>query len=148
MISKIVGVDTDVLVNWLMVGAPHHSASSRLLEHEVRNNGNQLGVTVQTLLELQHICTDARRFENPLSMAQALEWSRSIWDAKEVTRLLPTQDVLHRSIDLMTRFRLGRKRFLDTALAATMEAAGVKKLATLNKKDFEVFPFLELIVPS
>ena len=65
-----------------------------------------------------------------------------------MTRLLPTQDVLHRSIDLMTRFRLGRKRFLDTALAATMEAAGVKKLATLNKKDFEVFPFLELIVPS
>ena len=131
-----------------MVGAPHHSASSRLLEHEVRNNGNQLGVTVQTLLELQHICTDASRFENPLSMAQALEWSRSIWDAKEVTRLLPTQDVLHRSIDLLTRFRLGRKRILDTALAATMEAAGIKKLATLNKKDFEVFPFLELIVPS
>ena len=48
----------------------------------------------------------------------------------------------------MTRFRLGRKRILDTALAATMEAAGIKKLATLNKKDFEVFPFLELIVPS
>ena len=50
--------------------------------------------------------------------------------------------------DLLTRFRLGRKRILDTALAATMEAAGIKKLATLNKKDFEVFPFLELIVPS
>lgn len=30
---------------------------------------------------------------------------------------------------------------LDTALAATLEEAGVRRLATFNRRDFEVFAF-------
>jgi hypothetical protein len=78
-------------------------------------------------------------------MEQALEWSQSIWDGKEVARLLPGPLVLTRTVELMRRYRLGRKRILDTALAATLEVAGVKKLATMNGKDFGLFPFLELV---
>jgi hypothetical protein len=48
----------------------------------------------------------------------------------------------------MERFRLGRKRILDTALAATVEMAGVSRLATLNARDFALFPFLELVDPT
>lgn len=41
----------------------------------------------------------------------------------------------------------GRKRILDTALAATLEAAGVSRLATLNGRDSQVFGFLEIVDP-
>jgi predicted nucleic acid-binding protein len=141
----ILAVDTDVLVNWVMSGAPSHRAVRELLEDEVRGRGQRLGVTLQVLLEFLHITTDPRRFETPLSMEQALEWSQSIWDGKEVARLLPGPLVLTRTLELMRSYRLGRKRILDTALAATLEVAGVKKLATMNGKDFGLFPFLELV---
>jgi predicted nucleic acid-binding protein len=144
----ILGVDTDILVNWVMAGAPHHRASRELFEREVRGRGQRLGVTLQVLLEFQHITTDPRRFETPLSMEQSLDWSQSIWDGKEVARVLPPPSVLPRTIELTRRYRLGRKRILDTALAATIEASGVKRFATLNRQDFEIFPFLELVSPE
>ena len=36
---------------------------------------------------------------------------------------------------------------LDLALAATLECAGVSRLATFNGRDFAVFDFLEVIEP-
>ncbi len=143
----ILGIDTDVLINWVMEGTAHHLATRRLLAREVEQN-RRWGVTPQVLYEFIHICTDPRRFENPLSMEQAISWSRAIWDDKDVVRLLPSATVLHRVLELMKASRLGRKRILDTALAATLESAGVKKVATLNAKDFDVFPFLETVVPE
>jgi len=56
--------------------------------------------------------------------------------------------VLPRVVELMKRYSLGRKRILDTALAATLECAGVGGLATLNRRDFAIFPFLELVSPG
>jgi hypothetical protein len=56
--------------------------------------------------------------------------------------------VLARVVDLMKRYSLGRKRILDTALAATLECSGVGRLATLNLRDFKIFPFLELVSPG
>jgi predicted nucleic acid-binding protein len=48
----------------------------------------------------------------------------------------------------MQRHFLGRKRILDTALAATLEAARIRRLATFNGRDFEVFGFLEVVEPG
>lgn len=42
----------------------------------------------------------------------------------------------------------GRKRVLDTVLAATLESAGVSRLATFNVDDFSVFGFLEVVSPA
>ena len=38
-----------------------------------------------------------------------------------------------------------RKRVLDTALAATLESAGIRRLATFNGADYAAFPFLEVV---
>ena len=144
----ILCVDTDVLVHWVMDGASRHEPCRRFLDREIRENGNQLGIAPQVLHEFIHISTDPRRLENPLSMDQAITWSRSLWDGKDVVRLLPSAAVFHRTLELLKSLRLGRKRILDTALAATLEAADVKKLATLNARDFEVFSFVETVVPA
>ena len=45
----------------------------------------------------------------------------------------------------MKKHKLGRKRVLDTALAATLVAAGVEHLITGNAADYSVFRDLQLI---
>lgn len=144
----ILALDTDVLVHWTMQGAPRHAAVTRLLKRHLRQRGHTIALTPQTLHELIHVSTDPRRFEQPMSMKEALERARALWDAEEVVRILPAPTVLHRTLELLTRFHLGRKRILDTVLAATLEAADVHHLATLNADDFAVFPFLEVVTPS
>jgi len=141
----ILGVDTDVLVAWAMEGSPRHEVVRQLIEREVRDDGLLLGVTPQVVHEFLHVVTDPRRFENPLSMPSALRIARALWESEEVVQILPDPEVLLRTLELMNRLQLGRKRILDTALAATLESAGVLKLATLNPRDFGIFPFLEIV---
>jgi predicted nucleic acid-binding protein len=141
----ILGLDTDVLVSWAMAGAPHHRAARALLGSEVTERQGQLGVTPQVLFEFVHVSTDSRRFEHPLPMGRAVELALALWEADETLRVVPEAAVLPRAFALMSRLQLGRKRILDTVLAATLEAAGIRRLATLNPRDFAVFPFLEIV---
>jgi predicted nucleic acid-binding protein len=134
-------------VFWVMAGAPRHRAARQLLEAEVREHGSSLAIAPQVLHEFLHVSTDPRRFEKPLSMQAGLRWSRDLWNASEVVRILPAPGVLERTLELLERLRLGRKRILDTALAATLELAGVRRLATFNPGDFRPFAFLELVAP-
>lgn len=141
----ILAVDTDVLVAWAMAGSPRHNTARQLLEDEVRSRGGSLALTPQVVHEFLHITTDPRRFENPLPMAEALRVAHQLWNAGDVIRLNSAPEVLPRTLELMERLRLGRKRILDTALAATLEAAGVHRLATFNPADFAIFGFLDLL---
>jgi hypothetical protein len=80
-------------------------------------------------------------------MQDALRLSLELWTGKEVEHLLPTAQGHDRLCELMDRLQLGRRRILDTALAVTLEAAGVRRLATFNGRDFEIFTFLEVVDP-
>lgn len=144
----ILALDTDVLVSWAMEGAPKHRIVRRFIEEEVRDRGGQLGLVPQVLLEFLHVCTDPKRFEQPLSMDQGVQVVRELWDSKEVSRVAQAPIIIHRTLELLTQLGLGRKRLLDTALAATLEAAGIRRFATLNARDYRVFPFLELVTPA
>jgi len=44
-------------------------------------------------------------------------------------------------LDWMQRHQLGRKRILDTQLAAILWTAGVRRLLTANPADFHLFGF-------
>jgi predicted nucleic acid-binding protein len=143
----ILGLDTDVVVHWAMEGAPHHRAVRGFVELQVSKHQHQLGLTPQVLHELLHVCTDPRRFDRPLPMAEAIDLVRALWDGEETVRIVPAPAVLHRTLELLTTLRLGRKRILDTALAATLEAAGVRRLVTLNGSDFRIFSFLAVVDP-
>ncbi len=143
----IAGIDTDVLIHWMMEGTPHHSLVRQYIEREIKGQNFKIGLTQQTLLEFIHIATDPKRFKNPLSMNKAISVCRDLWEGKEVFRLSPGPEVLLRSLELLTSLKLGRKRILDTSLAATLEAAQVKRLVTLNAGDFKIFSFLEVVSP-
>ncbi|HSS51492.1 MAG TPA: PIN domain-containing protein, partial [Thermoanaerobaculia bacterium] len=86
----ILGVDTDVLVSWIMAGSPRHAAVRQFVEREVREEGGFLGITPQVLHEFLHVVTDPRRFENPLLMPLALRVAQVLWDAEQTVQILPT----------------------------------------------------------
>jgi hypothetical protein len=56
-----------------------------------------------------------------------------------VDQVLPTDVAIALFHTWMRRHQLGRKRVLDTLLAATYRAAEVTSLLTLNATDFTVF---------
>lgn len=142
---KVLALDTDVLVGWLHEESEHHEASRRLVERELADGETRLGLTAQVLFELVHVITDARRFESPLSVDDATGLVGDLWQSPDVDRVPAPPRVLPRTLELLREHRLGRKRILDTALAATLETAGIRRLATWNPRDYHVFGFLETV---
>jgi len=62
-------------------------------------------------------------------------------------QLLPQSGTGARTIDLLKRCRLRRKRLLDSHFAATLLDNGIKALVVCDAKDFWVFRELRLINP-
>ena len=144
----ILALDTDVIVGWMAPESPGHDRASSLVSRHLRQSGGaSLGLTEQVLHEFLHIVTDSRRFERPVEMARAVTLARQLWDSRDAVRIRPGPGTFHRTLELLERHRLGRKRILDTAFAATLESAGVKSLATFNGRDFALFEFLEVVEP-
>ena len=97
----------------------------------------------QVLSEFVHIVTDPRRFANPLPMERALDQAAFWWNAAEVQHAFPTPESTRTFLAWMRTHRLGRKRLLDTQLAATLYAHGVRRIATANRGDFAIFGVFE-----
>ena len=132
------GADTSFLVAVEIVEHAHHADAMRLLG-ELLARGDRVAIAPQVLAEFVHVVTDARRFQQPFSMETALDKSKRWWNAVETDQVLPTDVAVARFHDWMRRHQIGRKRVLDTLLAATYRAAGVTSLLTLNSEDFAVF---------
>ena len=137
----MIGLDTTFLVQLELVELPAHHAARQLLVREVIEAQVPLALAPQTLSEFIHIVTDPRRFQNPLNTGQAMAQARFWWNAAEVRHVFPTDESTRLFLDWMQRHQLGRKRILDTQLAATMWAAGVRHLLTSNPADFQIFGF-------
>lgn len=141
-------LDTNVLIPWLVSSAPGHAEVRTLVESELAQHGGRVALAPQVCWEFLHVVTDERRFERPCTMDQATALLRALWNARETQRLPPSGEVVPRVLELLTEHRLGRKRILDTALAATLEAAGIRRLATYNVRDYACFSFLDPVRPG
>lgn len=139
-------LDTDVLIHWAIEGCEHHAPVRRWLDAELEQ-GRRIAIAPQVLFEFLHVVTDGRRFAHPAPIERARDLARAIWSAPE-TRRLELAASPDRVCQLLERHALGRKRILDTALAATLEQAGIARLATFNARDFRIFAFLELVDPA
>ncbi len=132
------GADTSFLVAVEIVEHASHVDALRVLG-ELLARGDRVAIAPQVLAEFVHVVTDARRFQTPFSMETALDKSERWWNAAETEQVSPTDLSIARFHDWMRSHHLGRKRVLDTLLAATYHAAGVTSLLTLNTDDFAVF---------
>lgn len=141
------GVDTTFLVELEVAGHPHHQAARDRLTG-LLSLGDSLAIAPQVLAEFVHVVTDPKRFSEPLTMDQALARSRTWWDAQEVVRTFPSDDSCRLFLQWMVEYRLGRKRLLDTLLAATYFSQGVRSILSTNARDYSVFGCFEVITPA
>ena len=138
------GIDTDYLVALEIRDHIHHEAADLLLG-QLLDSGHDVAVAPQTLAEFIHVVTDPRRMRDPLEMGEAIQRAESWWEAKEVVRLFPNDRSVGDWLVWLNRHRLGRRRLLDTLLAATLSSYGIKKLITNNASDYEVLDAFEII---
>jgi len=134
----MIALDTNILIAHAIPDHPCHGAVRARIEQFV-SAGHELALTSGILSEFIHVVTDSRRFEIPLSIGEALGWAEFWSDAEEAV-LLTTDISAHRQwLRWLEEYQLGRKRLLDTLIAATWQAAGVREIFTLNPRDFEIF---------
>jgi predicted nucleic acid-binding protein len=134
----MIGLDTNILVAHAI---PDHPAHRQVHEQLGRflSAGRLLALTSGVVAEFLHIVTDPKRFETPLTMPEALQWA-TFWSQAEEVAVLATDMTAHwQWLDWIGHHQLGRKRLLDTILAATWHAAGVREIFTLNPQDFTIF---------
>ena len=141
----MIGADTTFLVQLELAELAAHSSAQRLLVEEILEPRIPLALIPETLAEFIHVVTDPRRFQKPLTPYEAVAKARFWWNAAEVQHLYPSEQSTLLFLDWMQRYQLGRKRILDTQLAATFWAAGVRQVLTSNPSDFEIFGFNTLV---
>ena len=140
----MIGVDTSWLVDLEVPDSPRHEGAVKLFE-QWKQKHSSLVIFYLSFLEFQHLITDNRRFNKPLTMEQALERSWYWIDQDRIKVVYPTETTFKRAQLWMAMYRLGRKRIYDTQLAAAFAEAGVTEIYTANPSDFEIFDAFDLI---
>ncbi len=140
------GLDTTFLVQVEVKEHPGHAAALVLL-HKMLKDGEPLALAPQVLTEFVHVITDPKRFECPLTVSEALVRAEHWWQGEEVLQVMPTEQSTSLFLRWVAQYRLGRKRLLDTQLAATYHCAGVRQLVTTNARDYSVFGCFSIVQP-
>src|SRR5438046_5632820 len=110
--------------------------------------GDLIAIAPQVLAEFIHIVTDPRRFLQPLDMTTARQLAEQWWTAREVVRVFPDDAATRQFLAWLHQFSLGRKRLLDTLLAATYRQAGIQSVLTTNPRDFAIFGVFLCTTPA
>lgn len=140
----MIGVDTSFLVALSVREHPSHEKATRLFEKEMKGGHGTMALAAQVLAEFCHVITDRRRFERPLEMSEALDMCEQWWNAQECMTVPVEDEAGALFFTWMVDFKLGRKRLLDTLLAATYYSAGIVRLASTDWRDFATYGVFEL----
>jgi predicted nucleic acid-binding protein len=140
------GLDCNILVQ--LAFADHAANAKTLAAVQAETvQGRKLVIPSLVLTEFLHVATDPRRFAPPLTMNDAIEWVHELLANPVVVLLEPTSTSMDQTLRWMKQFGLGRKRILDTHLAAILHTNGVRRLLTMNSSDFSLFGVLETVTP-
>ncbi|HSY20319.1 MAG TPA: PIN domain-containing protein [Candidatus Acidoferrales bacterium] len=140
------GLDCNILVQLALADHPANAATVAAIQAEAQR-GDRLVFPTLVINEFLHVITDPRRFSPPLTMNEALDWMENFLSNPSVSMIEPAAESSRQTLLWMRQFNLGRKRILDTNLAAIFHAAGVRRLMTSNPADFAVFGVFEVITP-
>lgn len=141
------GLDTSFLVAAEVSEHADHSAARGTLARLIAA-GDQVALAPQTLAEFIHVVTDARRFASPLDVGAAIQLAERWWTARDVVRVFANEVATNQFLNWLRQHSLGRKRLLDSLLAATYSQAGIRSLLTTNPADFRVFNIFAIITPT
>jgi predicted nucleic acid-binding protein len=141
------GLDTGFLVAAEVSEHADH-AGARLTLSELSKAGDRFALAPQVLAEFLHVVTDPNRFAHPLAMPEARRLAEQWWTARDMERVVADDAAARLFLTWIGQFGLGRKRLLDTMLAATYRMAGIDSLLTTNAGDFTVFGGFRCILPG
>ncbi|MEM1543030.1 MAG: PIN domain-containing protein [Ignisphaera sp.] len=144
--NTIALLDTNVLVYAADEASPFHRRS-RDLRNRGLNGQISLCICPQVLIEFFAIITDPRRVENPREPKEAIEEMEKYLLSKNIIKIHPKEDTLHRTIYLLKKYNLKRQRVFDAQLVATMLSNSVKRIYTFNQEDFSKFEEIEVFTP-
>ncbi len=139
------GVDTTWLIDLEITDSPRHEGALQLFEKWRSQKNSMLAIYYQSFLEFQHVVTDSKRFNSPLTMEQALERCWFWIDQERIKIIYPGETSLKRSQLWMSMYKLGRKRIQDTLMAAAFLESCVTQIFTANPADFEIFEAFDLV---
>jgi predicted nucleic acid-binding protein len=140
------GLDTGFLVAAELAEHADHVAARATLANLIAA-GDLIAIAPQVVAEFLHVATDSRRLAQPLDMTTANQVAHRWWTATEVIQVFPDNAVTQQFLAWLKQFSLGRKRLLDTLLAATFQQAGIQSVLTTNPGDFSVFGVFTCITP-
>jgi predicted nucleic acid-binding protein len=141
------GLDTGFLVAAEVAEHPDHAGARRTML-TLHAAGDQVAIAPQVLAEFLHVATDSRRFAQPLDMNTATRIADQWWTAADVVQVFPNALSVNQFLIWLRQLSLGRKRLLDTLLAATYLQAGIRSLLTANATDFGVFGTFTCVTPG
>lgn len=141
----MIGIDTTFLIDLEIIDSPRHEGAVKFFNKWLKEKHSVLAIYNQSFLEFQHVITDSRRFNIPLTMEQAIERTWFWIDQERIKIIYPTESTLKRALLWSNMYKLGRKRIQDTHMAAAFAEAGVSELWTANPSDFEIFETFDIV---
>ena len=113
----MIGLDCNILVQLAFADHPANNKIIAKVQAET-SKGTKLVFSSLVINEFLHVATDRRRFAPPLTMTEALDWIDDFLANPIVELLEPTKASTEQTLRWLRQFNLGRKRILDTHLAA------------------------------
>ena len=141
------GLDTGFLIAAEVMEHSEHTAARQTVARLIAGS-DLIAIAPQVLAEFIHIATDPRRFAQPLDIDTARQIAEQWWTAIDTVQVFPDAGAVHQFLAWLQQFALGRKRLLDTLLAATYRQAGIQSVLTTNETDFMVFGAFTCIAPT
>ena len=140
----MIGIDTCFLIDLYWENSPRNKNARALFSKIANNESVKVAVYYNCFNEFLHVITDSKRFENPLSVSEAISVIDYWCDIDRVTVLYPDDTSFKRTLAWMNRYQLGRNRVNDTQMASCYLTSGVSSIITANPKDFEIFESFEI----
>jgi predicted nucleic acid-binding protein len=142
----MIGLDCNILVQLAIADHPSNANTVAKVRSEVAA-GEKFVFAPLVATEFLHVVTDERRISPPLTMADAIAWLQSFVLNSGVSLVFPSEASFNQTLEWMRKYNLGRKRILDTHLAAILHTNGVSRLLTSNGRDFAIFAELNIVSP-
>jgi dTDP-4-amino-4,6-dideoxygalactose transaminase/predicted nucleic acid-binding protein len=140
--------DSNILIYSVNADSPFHATAVELL---VQYTQSGFYVTDINLIEFFQVVTDGRKTLHPFSTVQASEYIRKLVNIPQVSvlKVRSFHEILqdHEAREEVLRLRIKRFALYDYLIADCMRQYNVQPIITGNARDFQKFPFLDVIDP-
>jgi predicted nucleic acid-binding protein len=136
-------IDTNILIYANDIESPFHRSASEIFNSILSRE--EAIISEIFLTEFFSIITDSRKMAFPWSTAQVKHYIKILLDAVQELHFLNIE-IITEAFKSIKQFEIKRYGIYDHLIAHSMKFYGVRRLVTLNRKDFEKYGFIKEII--